>query len=324
MSDNSSLPDALNDNAGVIGFGIGTADLRNQARAQAGIEELNRTLKQRFKEEEENKAKLLNAKETLYQFISRLEKCTGIESFPLRYLIFYKLYIEWISENISSKSFDEIKDKLQFESFSNEISNVHTLFEAYEDKNILEATKTLIDYCNLVRAINILIARENDICILNNEITSTTIPSCYSFLSVNPARKYTILSIICVVIALYFFATWFAEKDASPPYVSVWGIIMSFFFITFALQNATNLRQKKLKNLHNKQLLLNNNIRIRKIFQDLINSYDYIESETKRLFCKDDLLEKSEICFLDEIVQYRDQLALSLGISDSFISDYVT
>ena len=325
MSDNFSLPDALNDNAGVIGFGIGTAALRNQARAQAGIEEITRTLKQRFKEEEENKAKLLNAKETLYQFIIRLEKYTVIESFPLKYLLVYKLQIDWIKSAISSKSFDEINDKLQFESFFNKLSNIKSSLEAYEDKNILQSTKTLIDYCNLVRDIKNLIACENEIRILENDI-ATAIPSLFKSLFVNPVRKYTIIFGVFILISLYYLSTWIpqGQDQAIVTVVAVcFVLLIDLVLVMFCLINASNINSRDSKILERKQLIQKNNHSIRILYKQIINNYDYIESETKRLFCKDDLLEKSDICFLDEIVQYRDQLAMSLGISDSFISDYV-
>jgi hypothetical protein len=107
MSDGFSIPDALNENPGVIGFSAGAAGLRSLAGVRREVESLKALL---AKDADERRMQSF-LREKLYQFRQQLDRIAKIESPMQRYVDAMALQEVFTEAAITSSMLNELGDK---------------------------------------------------------------------------------------------------------------------------------------------------------------------------------------------------------------------
>jgi hypothetical protein len=322
MSDDFSAIDALNDNAGVVGFAVGSAVVRNQARTQAEIESLKKTIAQKFEDDAKSKEQLLDAKENLFQFKSRLDEYCAIENLSLKYLKINQLKIDWFTLNLDTRSFDNIDDKAVCEELSKRISSGITELEENGDKEQLNATKSLMEYFYLVKDIEGLIQCESTIRILKNEIYSTVVKKTSNLVSESTNSASFFNALMFALGFVFFGIMYFYVKGDSKLILLFFTLFlggMAIIFTFLGIITPEIMRDKKLYPDSQKNTLLTKKQMIRQQLKESIDSYSSVDIETRNLFLKDDMLDQSEIQFLETLINYTNDLATALGIPMSEI-----
>jgi hypothetical protein len=107
MDDGFSLPDALNENVGLIGVAAGSAGLRSLAGVRGEIESLKALL---AKDADERRMQSF-LREKLYQFRQQLDRIAKVESVMQRYVDALTLQEVFTEAAITSSMLDELGDK---------------------------------------------------------------------------------------------------------------------------------------------------------------------------------------------------------------------
>ena len=135
MDDDFNVLDALNENAGAIGFAAGSAGLRGLAGIRKELENLKATV------EKEADQRQLQAflREKLFQFRQELDRIMPMEPARKRYAYATLLQEMFQESRINSSMLSELSDKDYLEKLRVDLSNVLDLSQ--EDK---EAVNTLV------------------------------------------------------------------------------------------------------------------------------------------------------------------------------------